>query len=268
MASRARGFPIAEIGGVLLFALLTSAALWFLSRNSRPNQTRLELHALLPMPNGQHAGYTTNFSIGEDPISEGGKWINGKTVGVDWSDVATIPGLANGTESGKEIGDKAYDDSTALLGGSWQPHQTVEATVRSVNQNENVFEEVELRVRSSLSAHKSTGYEVLFRCMAGAPAYASIVRWDGSLGRFTYLTQKEGLEYKLSDGDLVKATMVGTVITAYVNDTPILQASDGTYTNGSPGMGFWLKRRSGVRSWFGYRSIRNVDYGFTRFAAW
>jgi hypothetical protein len=268
MALRARGFRIAEIGGLLVLALLSSAVLWFLPRSSRPDRTRPKSRAPLPIPNGQDAGYTTNFSIAEDPISEGGKWINGKAVGVDWSDVATIPGLAYGTESGKEIGDKVYDDSTALLGGSWPPHQTVEATVRSVNQSENVFEEVELRVRSSLSAHKSTGYEVLFRCMAGAPAYASIVRWDGSLGRFTYLTQKEGPEYTLSDGDLVKATIVGTLITAYINDTPILQASDGTYSNGSPGMGFWLERRSGVRRWFKYRSIRNVDYGFTRFAAW
>jgi len=154
----------------------------------------------------------------------------------------------------------------ALLAGSWQPDQTVEATVRSVNQDENVFE-VELRLRSSLAAHKATGYEILFRCMAGAQAYASIVRWDGSLGSFTYLPQKEGPEYSLSNGDVVKATIVGTLITAYINDTPMLQTSDGTYSNGSPGMGFWLKRSSGVRSWFRYRTIRNVDCGFTRFNA-
>jgi hypothetical protein len=268
MALRARGFGIAEIGGLILFALLSSAALSFLPRSCRRDPTRLKLPAPLPIPNGQHAGYTTNFSIGEDPISEGGKWINGKTIGLDWSDVATIPGLAYGTESGKQRGDNAYDDSVALLAGPWRPDQTVEATVRSVKQDENVFEEVELRLRSSLSAHKATGYEVLFRCMAGAQAYASIVRWDGSLGRFTYLTQKEGPEYKLSDGDLVKATIVGTLITAYINNTPVLQASDGAYSNGSPGMGFWLKRRSGVSSWFRYRTTMNVDYGFTRFAAW
>lgn len=195
------------------------------------------MRAPLPIPNGQHAGYTTTFSIAEDPISEGGKWINGKRFGREGSDVATIPGLAYGTESGKGTGGNAYDDSEALLTGSWQPDQTVEATVRSVNQNENVFEEVELRLRSSLTAHNATGYEFLFRCMAGAQAYASIVRWDGSLGRFTYLARKKGPEYSISDGDLVKTRIVGTLITAYINDTPILQASDGTYSNGSPGIG-------------------------------
>jgi hypothetical protein len=225
------------------------------------------LRASLSIPNGQH-GYTTNFSIAEDPISQGGKWINGKTIGLDWSDVATIPGLAYGTESGKETGDNAYDDSTALLTGSWQPDQTVEATVRSVNQNENVFEEVELRLRSSLSAHNSTGYEVLFRCMPGGQAYASIVRWDGALGKFSYLAQKQGPEYGVTDGDLVKARIVGTLITAYINDRPVLEASDGTYSRGSPGIGFWLQRGSGVSGWLFYRGIRNVDYGFTGFAAW
>jgi len=104
--------------------------------------------------------------------------------------------------------------------------------------------------------------------MAGAQAYASIVRWDGSLGKFTYLTQKEGPKYRLSDGDLIKATIVGTLISAYRNDTLILQASDGTYSTGSPGIGFWLKRRSGVSNWFQYKPVKNRDYGFTRIAAW
>src|SRR5215469_13635132 len=93
MGLRARGFPIAESAGLLLFALLSSAALWFLPHSSPPGRTRLKLRAPFPIPNGQHAGYTTNFPIAEDPISEGGKWINGKTIGLDWSDVATIPGL-------------------------------------------------------------------------------------------------------------------------------------------------------------------------------
>jgi hypothetical protein len=35
--------------------------------------------------------YTTRFSVAENPISEGGKWVNGKTVGLDWSNVATNP---------------------------------------------------------------------------------------------------------------------------------------------------------------------------------
>jgi hypothetical protein len=253
--------------GVLLLGLLFTASLWFLLRNSRSDRIRLKLRASFSTPKGR-AGYTTNFALLQKPISEGGKWVSGKTVGLDWSDIATIPGLAYGTESGSGAGDNAYDDSIALLAGSWPPDQTVEATVRSVNQDDTVFEEVELRLRSSLSPHNTTGYEVLFRCMAGAQAYASIVRWDGSLAKFRYLAQKVGPEYTISDGDLIKATIVGSLIRGYINDVPVLQASDGAYFGGSPGMGFWLERRSGVRNWFLHRNAINLDYGFTRLAAW
>src|SRR5262245_11556871 len=42
--------------------------------------------------------YTTTLPLAEDPISEGGRWINGGTVGLDWTNVATSPGLATGRQ--------------------------------------------------------------------------------------------------------------------------------------------------------------------------
>lgn len=197
--------------------------------------------------------YTTKFPLTENPISEGGMWINGKQVGIDWSNVATIPGLAYGTESGSG----AYDDSTALLAGNWGSNQAIEATVHSANQSDSVYEEVELRLRSSLSAHISTGYEVNFRCSKSTNAYAQIVRWDGALGSFTYLSQQRGAQYGVSDGDVVRATMIGNVITVYINGVQIMQTSDSTYASGNPGMGFFLSG-SGVVS---------TDYGLTSFTA-
>ena len=158
--------------------------------------------------------YTTNFPLTENPVSEGGQWINGKTVGVDWSDIATSPGLACGLESGLESGSRGYDDAAALLNGKWGPDQTAEATVHSVNQNDEVYEEVELRLRSSLSAHRATGYEINFRCSKTTKAYSEIVRWNGPLGSFTYLSQRSGSQYGVTNGDVVKATIVGNVITA------------------------------------------------------
>jgi hypothetical protein len=199
--------------------------------------------------------YTSNFPLTENPISEGGNWINGKTVGLDWSDVSTTPGLAIGRESGSSVG--VYDDTVALLTGSWGPNQTVQATVHTVNQNDSYFEEVELRLRSSLSAHSSTGYEVLFSCRNTSNAYVQIVRWNGPLGDFTLIDGRGGSSYGIADGDVVKATIVGNVITAYINDVQVLQVTDGTYANGNPGMGFFLQGATGV----------NGDYGFTSFTA-
>ena len=38
--------------------------------------------------------YSTHFRLDEDPISEGGKWINGAKEGVDWFNVITKNGVA------------------------------------------------------------------------------------------------------------------------------------------------------------------------------
>jgi hypothetical protein len=148
-----------------------------------------------PAPAGTHGPYTTNFTRAENPISEGGQWLNGQTDGLDWTDVRTTPGFVFGTEIGGNRPDpQKYDDSTALLKGTWGPNQTVQATVRSVNPNQDgkVWEEVELRLRSSISPHKCTGYEVMFRCSKIPKAYCNIARWEGPLGKFTMLKQTEG----------------------------------------------------------------------------
>jgi tetratricopeptide (TPR) repeat protein len=201
--------------------------------------------------------YTTNFPLTENPISENGIWENGKAIGLDWADAATVPGRAFGLEFGLGSGSKAYDDAAALLTGNWGPDQTAQATVYSMNQNDSIYEEVELRLRSSLSAHIATGYEILFRCSKSQDAYAEIVRWNGPLGSFTYLDRHKGAQYGVATGDVVKATIAGNVITAYINGVQIAQATDSTYPTGHPGMGFFLQGTTGV----------NRDYGFTSFTA-
>jgi hypothetical protein len=155
------------------------------------------------------------------------------------------------------LGALKYNDSTALLAGNWGPSQTVEAKVYSKNQNDNVFEEVELRLRSSLSGNSAAGYEINFRCSKTANAYAQIVRWNGPLGDFTYLRAKTGSGFGVANGDVVKATIIGGVITAYINAVQVLQAKDNSYASGSPGMGFYLEGATGV----------NTDCGFTSFTA-
>src|SRR5208283_4584152 len=101
--------------------------------------------------------YTTHFPLAEGLLSEGGKWANGRKDGLDWADVRTTPGVAFGTEyGGTRPAPQKYDDSTALLAGAWGPDQTAEATVRAVNPNDKIHEEVELRLRSALSPHRAT----------------------------------------------------------------------------------------------------------------
>jgi hypothetical protein len=198
--------------------------------------------------------YTTNFPIAENPVSEDGKWINGKAAGLKWADVRTSPGLAFGTQTGSS----GYDDSTAIVAGSWGPTQTVVATIhiKSPPTSPTVFQEVELRLRTRITANRLTGYEVNFSCSANpANFYAEIVRWNGPLGSFTYLKRTT---YHCTDGDVVKAAMSGRTIEVFVNNSRIMQATDNAFATGNPGIGFFLQ---------GTGAEANPDFGFSSFMA-
>ncbi len=215
-----------------------------------------------PAPARTHGPYTTDFSRAENPISEGGKWLNGQSDGLDWTNVCTTPGFAFGTEiGGNRPKPQKYDDSTAILKGSWGPNQTAQATVRSVNPNQDgkVWEEVELRLRSSLSSHNCTGYEIMFRCSKIPKAYCSIARWEGPLGKFTMLKEAFGSQYGVKDGDVVKASMVGTILTVYINGNQIIQLSDDKFANGNPGIGYYLDGTTGVMEDYGFSSFMATD---------
>jgi hypothetical protein len=204
----------------------------------------------------QGHSYSTSFLLVESPISEGGHWINGGSIGLDWTDISTAKGLAIGHEVGA-----SYTDATAILTGTWGPDQLAAATVYSISPSDACYEEVELRLRSAISAHRITGYEVSFKASETGQAYLIIVRWNGALGDFTYLSRSNGAVYGVKTGDVVSASIRGAVITAYKNGIQMGQATDDRYPGGAPGMGFNLESApigcSGA----------NGNYGFTRFAA-
>ena len=191
--------------------------------------------------------YRTLFEHDEDPISEGGQWINGAKDGLDWYNVITRNGVAYGA-----VGKGKYTDPTALLSGAWGKNQIVKAKVFSRNQTEKYYQEVEIRLRSALTRHRCTGYEVFWRCLKTQNAYVEIVRWNGKVGDWTSLKKHTGAQYGVKDGDVVEATIVGNVIKGYINGVEVISATDDTYKAGNPGMGF----NFGVGN-------SNVDFGFT-----
>ena len=201
--------------------------------------------------------YKTNFPLTENPISEGGRWLNGAKDALDWTDVRTTPGFAFGTEIGGVRPERQkYDDSAALLTGHWGPDQTAQATVHRINKDDDrIYQEVELRLRSTLSPHNATGYEVMFRCSKSPKAYCNIARWDGILGAWMMLKTTEGSQYGVADGDVVKATMAGETITVYINGVQIVQTHDYLFTGGNPGMGFYLEQATGVNDTCGFSSF-------------
>ena len=211
---------------------------------------------------GTHGTYTTNFPLAENPISEGGKWLNGQSDGLDWTNVRTTPRFAFGTEVGGTRPElQRYDDSTALLTGTWGPNQTAQATVHRANKEQDgkIYQEVELRLRSALSPHNATGYEIMFSCSKSAKAYCNIARWDGILGAWMLLKKTEGSRYGVANGDVVKASIIGNVITVYINGVQLVQTTDYLFTSGNPGMGFYLEGATGVNGECGFSSFTATD---------
>ena len=87
--------------------------------------------------------YSTRFPRDEDPISEGGVWLNGRTDGIDWIDCITKDGVCFGAvsrmgvperrlqqgDTDAEVPEGDYDDPTAVLAGEWGPNQHGKAEV-------------------------------------------------------------------------------------------------------------------------------------------
>ena len=216
--------------------------------------------------------YRTEFRGDETPISEGGIWLNGKRDGIDWADVLMRDGrvygevtrmmakerrveqqvLGAGAAAGAVEGD--YDDPTAVLAGSWGRDQYGRARVFSKNQTDKYFQEVEIRLRSSIKPHWCDGYEVFWRCLKTEGGYAEIVRWNGKIGDFTSLKKLVGKDYGVEDGDLIEASIAGNVIKGYVNGKEMISAVDDKIQSGNPGVGFNF-----------FVGNTNVDHGLTFF---
>jgi hypothetical protein len=181
--------------------------------------------------------YSTNFSLTENPISEGGKWVNGKAIGRNWNDVKTAPNQAFASILSGATGSR-YDDSIAHLSTSFAPfsaNQFAQGTAYRA-AGYSASHEVELLLRFKISANNARGYEVLW----GATGYLAIVRWNGPLGDYTPLYDPglPGIGPPV-DGDVLRAEIVGSTIKVYKNGTLVATVSNATWTDGQPGMGFW-----------------------------
>jgi hypothetical protein len=183
--------------------------------------------------------YSTSFPLTENPISQGGKWINGKAVGLDWTDVQTTsgtPGEAFSTKTGTP--EPPYNDSIAVLSGAWGPNQTACGTAYINSSTQDGWaQEVELELNFTITAHNAAGYQFTWHATTDNSSYFSMGTWNGPLNNFTRLYGPD-TSVGLENGDVVCATHINGVISAYKNGVLIHSLSDSTYTGGSPGLGF------------------------------
>lgn len=205
---------------------------------------------------GMGPSYSTDFSLTEAPISEGGRWVQqGGTSGLDWTNVRTGGGIAYGTQTGLL---QAYDDSIALLSG-YGPNQRVSAVLHFAGNLATATNthEAELILRGSYTPHYQRLYECTFGYHDATGWYVDIVVLDGSLGTFRSIGVPTGNPLPvIRDGTAVSAQIIGDLITVSVGGVAVLTARDSTIASGQPGIGFF---------WRGTENI--TDLGFTSFSA-
>src|SRR5579859_5373222 len=225
------------------------------------SETRLSMNILLPviaLSTGAFSqSYTTRFVGTEDPISEHGSWTNEST---DWTHIRKVNGIACGTQTGTNTGIYKYDDSYAHLSG-FPPDQEAWGEVYIADAGPSCIQELEILLRWSGSPHGTTGYECFARCVSSTASYVQIVRWDGALGKFTYLADMRGTNYGLKNGDTLKASIIGNRITVYINGVEKAHAVDDSFKAGDPGIGEYFDCEGGKSHG------ANTNFGFSSFTA-
>lgn len=190
--------------------------------------------------------YSTEFDGSEYPLSENGAWSHN---GLDWHEVRKDNGIVYGTQTAG-----GYSDSYALFSG-FGADQTAWAVVHMERPipSDGHSHEAEILLRWTDAAHSAKGYECLFDQGGGV----QLVRWNGALGDFTVLNPTSyGSATTVRDGDTLKASVIGNVITMYHNGAKRAQLTDNSYATGNPGIGFCCGTLA-----------TNHYYGFTAFSA-
>lgn len=204
--------------------------------------------------------YSTTFTGTENPLSEGGEWIGGATVGLDWTDPRKSGGDAFGTQTTHST--PPFDDSIACLSGFAANH-SCQATLHTVSITGS--QEVELYVRMRISAHHASGYEIDILNQGTV----NLVRWNGPTGEagvaFDVILQDVSTNVSVADGAVWYAEIVDDVITVKCNGNTVLThdtATEGASqlaSGGNPGIGFWRVDGAATASNFAWADFSASD---------
>lgn len=211
-----------------------------------PERTRVARSAPLE---GTPTTYSTTFPSAENPISEGGKWLGGATDGTVYSDVRTSVGKAYASHF-ITPGVNDYTDDIAVLKDTVAdpgPDQYAEVTIfRDAAYTPPSSHEIQIHLRASCNPAGPLylpTYEIL---LPWGGTFGQIVYQPGNLGGFSVLSPTGAGYSALSTGDVVRAKIVGNVITVYVNGAEAMTVSHSSITDGQPGMGFYVTAGSGA----------------------
>src|SRR5262249_53485392 len=157
--------------------------------------------------------YSTTFASSENPISEGGRWINGAAVGLDWNNVVTTNASDGVSRACGNVIVSGYNDPIAVYAGqTFNNHQLAQGPLYRASgyTPRGTYHEAELLLRFNISAHSASGYEVLFALNDPATSqdgYA-VVRWNGPLGNYsTIYNGGSGSLPTIQNGDVFRVEL-------------------------------------------------------------
>jgi hypothetical protein len=180
---------------------------------------------------GETGQHFTTFPMDEDPISENGAW---SAIATPWLRVKSVDGIAKPAAFVT-----GYNDNYASLSG-FGPD--VEITVTVFIAGSAPFGEILLLARIAQTATTLRAYEFLY----DGDGSVQLMRWNGPLSDFTPMGGEELNPGVLQDGDQLRMRVVGDTISAFHKRAPgdwvrIAQTTDGTFSDGQPGLGFFVR---------------------------
>lgn len=197
--------------------------------------------------------YSTTFPATENPISEGGRWIAGGAVGVDWRNVETRDGHAFAAAVAEDLG-----DNLAVLTGPWGTAQAAQGTVyRAAGYTSPNGHEVELLLNFEVTRHNARGYEILWSLGGNF----QVMRWNGPKGDFTELSTTGANLGTPADGDVLRVERSGNEIAVHKNGVlmrtaDLLSAGGTVWTDGAPGIGFYAGTTLSSYAWADFSAWR------------
>jgi hypothetical protein len=190
-------------------------------------------------PTASGALYSTNFPLAENPISEGSRWLGGFTDGVVFKDVRTSGGraFASGINN-------TYDDSLAILNSPAIPNDHFVEVVVYIAPGYQApsSHEIELLLRGNISRSAGPNYAPLYEVLIPfGGTNGSVIYQDGSLGGWQELSTVGSGYDPLVTGDVIRAQIIGSNISVFVNGKIAFTANDSRHKTGKPGMGFFVR---------------------------
>lgn len=196
--------------------------------------------------------YVTSFAVDENPLSEGGVWLQNDVL---QTKMQTVGGNAFGTNAGTG----GFDDSLAHMAGFGTDYEVEAVVYLAPGATGSPFLEIEIWLRAATNltlrstAYGDThtnGYEINVGYVGD---YAHVGRFKGAaLADLVNFTTP-------ATGDVFRARIVGQRIQAWWNDVIMFDVTDNDptlkITTGDPGIGCWIGNSAPNNTQFGFSSV-------------